>query len=115
MKSEKSMNDFADLRSILPESIQIELQKMERSEQKNGHDGKGKSVRMVLDRKGRKGKTVTLITGFQHNPQIMQEIAKLLKEHCGAGGTVRGMTIEIQGDQRAKIAEKLRKMNYLVK
>lgn len=109
------MNDFADLRSILPESIQIEIQKLEHAEKKNGHDGKGKSVRVSLDRKGRKGKTVTLVTGFQHNPQTMQEIAKILKEYCGAGGTVKGMVIEVQGDQRKKIAEKLRDLNYSVK
>jgi predicted translation initiation factor SUI1 len=115
MKTEKRMNDFADLRSILPESIQIEIQKMEHAEKKNGHDGKGKSIRVTLDKKGRKGKTVTLVTGFQHNPQTMQEIAKILKGHCGAGGTIKGMVIEIQGDQRQKIAEKLRELNYFVK
>ena len=115
MKSEKRMNDFADLRSILPEAVQEELRKMEQAEKKNGHDGKGKSLRVFIDRKGRKGKSVTVITGFQHNPQTMQEIAKILKEYCGAGGTVKGMDIEIQGEQKAKVTEKLRTLNYSVK
>ncbi|MFI5251724.1 MAG: translation initiation factor [Bacteroidota bacterium] len=109
------MNDFADLRSILPEAIQEELRKMEHQEKHNGHDGKGKIVRIRLEKKNRKGKTVTVISGFQHNPQTMEEIAKILKEYCGAGGTVKSLEIEIQGDQRKKTAEKLGAMNYIVK
>ena len=80
-----------------------------------GHDGKGKSVRLLLDKKGRKGKTVTLVTGLQHNPATIEEIARTLKQYCGSGGTVREGVIEIQGDQREKIAIRLREMNYVVK
>ncbi len=79
------------------------------------HDGKGKSVRIRLDMQGRKGKTVTLIEGLQHNPATMEEIARILKQECGAGGTVKGMTIEIQGDQRARVTRKLSEMNYVVR
>ena len=116
MKTEQRMTDFADLRSILPESVQEEIRKMElQDKKKKGHDGKGKLVHISLDSKGRKGKIVTLVTGFQHNPQTMQEIAKILKEFCGAGGTVKGSTIEIQGDQKAKISKKMKDLNYQVK
>jgi translation initiation factor 1 len=45
----------------------------------------------------------------------MAEIARILKQHCGAGGTVKEGRIEIQGDQRDRVAEKLREMNYVVK
>ena len=76
------------------------------------HNGKGKSVRVFLDTKGRKGKTVTVVAGLQHNPETMEKIARLLKQHCGAGGTVKEGTIEIQGDNRGRVAEKLRSMNY---
>lgn len=78
------------------------------------HDGKGKTVRVSLDTKGRKGKTVTLISGLQHNPATMEDIARILKQHCGAGGTVKEGNIEIQGDQRVKVTEKLRGMQYNV-
>jgi translation initiation factor 1 len=111
----KNVKEFADLRAILPEAIVKEMEKAEREQKKPGHDGKGKSVKLTLDSKGRKGKTVTVVNGLQHNPQTLEAIAKTLKEYCGAGGTVRGMTIEIQGDQRAKIKEKLTELNYLVK
>ncbi len=79
-----------------------------------GHDGRGQAVRLRLDRKGRKGKTVTLVTGLHHNPDTMKEIAHALKERCGTGGTVKGGNIELQGDQRARAREELQKMNYVV-
>lgn len=68
-----------------------------------------------MDTKGRKGKQVTLVEGLQHNPDTMEEIARILKQHCGAGGTVKDGAIEIQGDQRQRVAEKLRAMNFVVK
>ncbi|MBS4027737.1 MAG: translation initiation factor [Ignavibacteriales bacterium] len=78
-------------------------------------DGDKKSLRILLDTKGRKGKVVTIISGFQHNPNVIEEIATILKQHCGAGGTVKGRDIEIQGDQRKKVEEKLILLNFVVK
>ncbi len=78
------------------------------------HDGKGKKVRVRLDTHGRKGKIVTLVSGLVHNPDTMNDIARILKTHCGAGGTVKDRNIEIQGDQRARVSDKLREMNYVV-
>jgi translation initiation factor 1 len=78
------------------------------------HDGKGRQVRILLDRKGRKGKTVTLVTGLRHNPDTMGEIAHALKERCGTGGTVKEGNIELQGDQRERAKAELEKMNYVV-
>jgi predicted translation initiation factor SUI1 len=77
-------------------------------------DGKRKTVRVVVDRKGRRGKTVTMVIGLQHNPQTLQKIARMLKQHCGAGGTVKEGAIEIQGDNRVRVAEKLRALDYVV-
>ncbi|KAF0138743.1 MAG: translation initiation factor 1, partial [Stygiobacter sp.] len=79
------------------------------------HDGNGKNVRVFLDTKGRKGKNVTIVSGLQHNPTILEEIARALKQYCGAGGTVKEGNIEIQGDQRIKVSEKLQELNYTVK
>ena len=52
--------------------------------------------------------------GLKHNPATIEDIARILKQHCGAGGTVKEGNIEIQGDQRARIAEKLKELNYKV-
>lgn len=76
------------------------------------HNGKTARLHVSIERAGRKGKTVTIIAGFQHDPETMEEIATALKQWCGAGGTVKGMTIEIQGDQRVRVSERLRQMNY---
>ncbi|MBI3004855.1 MAG: translation initiation factor [Ignavibacteriales bacterium] len=101
---------FSGLQQLLPDSPQPT-----REVPDSTHDGKGKVVRLSLDTKGRKGKTVTLVLGLQHNPATMHEIARILKERCGTGGTVKEGTIELQGDQRTRAAEELRKMNYMVK
>lgn len=79
------------------------------------HDGKGNVVRIFLDTKGRKGKVVTIVAGLRHNPTTMEEIGRILKQYCGAGGTIKEGNIEIQGDQRGRVARKMKEMNYLVK
>ncbi|MEO0373341.1 MAG: translation initiation factor [Cyanobacteria bacterium P01_A01_bin.17] len=66
-------------------------------------------------RKGRKGKTVTVVNGFQTSAAKLTELAKKLKSQCGSGGTVKDQTIEIQGDHSQKLAESLKKLGYPVK
>jgi len=78
------------------------------------HNGRAKTVRVWLDTQGRKGKAVTIVSGLVHNPDTMQDIARVLKQYCGAGGTVKNKNIEIQGDQRKRVVEKLRDLNYTV-
>ncbi len=80
----------------------------------NQHDGKGKKVKIRVETQGRKGKTVTVVSGLMHNPDTMGEIARILKVYCGAGGTVSDREIEIQGDQRERLAKKLKDLNYSV-
>ena len=126
MKPRKTLRSLADLSELLPGSRQQspsqanhpgsgQLSSAQATiSERIPHDGKGKSVRVFLDTKGRKGKTVTVVAGLQHNPETMEKIARLLKQHCGAGGTMKEGTIEIQGDNRSRVAEKLRSMNYVV-
>ncbi len=98
-----------DLQQILPGAAQPP-----RPADPSGHDGKGKPVRLLLDTKGRKGKSVTLVTGLRHNPDTLKDLARLLKEFCGTGGTVKDGVIELQGDQRERAAVKLKSFNYRV-
>lgn len=109
----KQFRSLSDLAQLLPEHERAKA--LERPEPKKGPDGKGRSVRVTLDSSGRKGKTVTLVTGLQHDPQTIENIAKQLKQYCGAGGTVKDGVIEVQGDQMEKVKEKLRSMDYAVK
>jgi translation initiation factor 1 len=72
-------------------------------------------VRLSRQTKGRKGKGVTLITGVGLEEQGLHRLAADLKRRCGAGGTVKGDTIEIQGDHRDLLLEELTKRGYTVK
>ena len=73
------------------------------------------NLRVQASRKGRKGKTVTIISGFQVKPETLATLLKQLKSHCGAGGTAKENTIEIQGDHRQKLLEELLKLGYKAK
>lgn len=73
------------------------------------------NLRVQASRKGRKGKTVTVITGFQAKPETIASLLKQLKAQCGAGGTVKENEIEIQGDHAQKLVELLIKLGYKAK
>lgn len=72
-------------------------------------------LRVQASRKGRKGKTVSVISGFEAKPQTLTELCKKLKAQCGAGGTVKDKEIEIQGDHRQKLVQALSQLGYRVK
>ncbi len=72
-------------------------------------------LRVQATRAGRKGKTVTIITGFQNKPETLQALLKQLKAQCGCGGTVKENEIEIQGEHKQKILEILKKQGYKAK
>lgn len=68
-----------------------------------------------LDNKNRKGKAVTLITGFIGNEDDLKDLSKSLKQHCGTGGSAKDNEIIIQGDSRKKVGEYLNNKGYRVK
>lgn len=72
-------------------------------------------VRVETSRAGRKGKTVTIIRGFQASPDQLATLVKQLKSQCGTGGTVKDNQIEIQGDHRQKVVDFLLKLGYKAK
>ncbi|TAE59565.1 MAG: translation initiation factor [Nostocales cyanobacterium] len=73
------------------------------------------NVRVQATRAGRKGKTVTVITGFQSKPETLTALLKQLKAQCGSGGTLKDNEIEIQGDHKQKILDILIKLGYKAK
>jgi translation initiation factor 1 len=72
-------------------------------------------LRVQASRKGRKGKTVTVISGFQSTPETLAKLLKQLKSQCGSGGTVKDNTLEIQGDHAQKLVQLLIQMGYKAK
>jgi translation initiation factor 1 len=70
-------------------------------------------VRIFRDRSGRNGKVVTVIRGLP--AKDLAHRATELKRFCGAGGAVKDGAVEIQGDHRERIADKLRALGYAAK
>lgn len=72
-------------------------------------------VRVALDRRRRRGKVVTTVESLPGDAAAIRALAAALKEACGAGGTVKGRTIEIQGDHRAVVLALLEKQGIVAR
>ncbi len=72
-------------------------------------------VRLLRDKQGRGGKTVTLVTGLIGTPAALAALASDLKRLCGTGGTLRGDVLELQGDFRGRLQIELGRRGYTVK
>ena len=70
-------------------------------------------LKVRLDTKHRAGKAVTLIEGFAGKEEDLQELGKKLKSFCGTGGSAKDGEIIVQGDQREKVMQWLRKNGYV--
>ena len=69
-------------------------------------------LRVSMEKKGRGGKTVTLIKGFVGTEDDLKELGKLLKTKCGVGGSVKDDEIIIQGDFKQRIIDLLKTEGY---
>lgn len=69
-------------------------------------------LRVSMERAGRGGKTVTLVKGFVGSQEDMKELARILKNRCGVGGSAKDGEIVIQGDLRARVVEILKAEGY---
>lgn len=72
------------------------------------------TVRIRRETKGRKGKGVTTLSGFDLDPSGLKDLAKQLKQLCSTGGTVKNGNIEIQGDHRDKLKVALEQRGFKV-
>lgn len=76
------------------------------------HDPGQQTLRVYIDRKQRKGKEVTLVTGFDGTEEELKSLGKTLKSKCGVGGSVKDGEIIVQGNQRDQVVKLLVEMGY---
>jgi translation initiation factor 1 len=72
-------------------------------------------IRIQREVKGRKGKTVTIVSGFQINADELKNLATQLKRSCGTGGSVKDGVIIIQVDHRDTLVSELNKRGFKAK
>ena len=73
------------------------------------------SVLLSRETKGRKGAGVTLVQGLPLDGKALNALAKKLKSACGVGGSVKDGVIELQGEQRDRVAGLLEKEGFRIK
>ena len=71
-------------------------------------------LKIRLDTKHRRGKTVTLIEGFIGTINDLEQLGKTIKNYCGTGGSTKDSEIIVQGDQRDKVLQWLIKNGYRI-
>jgi len=70
-------------------------------------------INISKQKKGKKGKTITLITGLRtENEILLKELLKKIKVFCGTGGTLIDSDIQLQGDMVSKSIDFLRKEGF---
>jgi translation initiation factor 1 len=68
-----------------------------------------------MEKKGRGGKTVTVVDGLPNNAAFLKDLCAELKRACGTGGAVDAGLIELQGDLRDRVREVLANKGFVVK
>ncbi len=87
----------------------------ELEEEENTLEPGKQNLLVGIDRKGRAGKQVTLVTGFVGTEDDLAELGRTLKVKCGVGGTAKNGEIAIQGDFRDRVVGLLKDMGYRAK
>jgi translation initiation factor 1 len=72
-------------------------------------------AKLRVEKKGRGGKTVTVVYDLPRNAPFLKDLSQELKRSCGTGGTVVEDTVELQGDLRDRVREVLEKKGFVVK
>lgn len=107
----KVLNDFGGIMYSTDPSFSYEEAPITEENLTNAQQ----DLRVMLDRKNRGGKAVTLITGFRGSETQLSDLGKMLKTKCGVGGAAKDGEIMIQGDFKEKVFLLLQNEGYKVK
>lgn len=110
--------DWKDALSALKDSgdIPVDNTPAEPDEPASQTDAVQKNALHVLvEKKGRGGKTATIVEGFEGSGETLEKIARTLKRKLGTGGSARGGEILIQGDRKADVIALLKSLGYKTK
>jgi translation initiation factor 1 len=113
--AKKKLSSLSDLGGFVFSTNEQEDFSSYSEESSENIDPKDQQLEAHFSNKGRGGKTVTIVSGFQGKESDLKALAKLLKTKCGVGGSVKDGEIIIQGNYRDKIMSILQKEGYRVK
>ena len=95
-------------------SSDFEYQQASNSEQ-DTLPPKQQNLKVFLDKNGRAGKQVTIVSGFIGKTEDLESLGKTLKSKCGVGGSTKDGEVLIQGDVREKVVTVLTSLGYKAK
>ena len=104
------LSDLSDLKKLFPEAEGTYVPEPEAAQELPKQH-----LKAHFSNKGRGGKTVTVIKGFEGDTAQLKALAKTIKQHCSVGGTVKDNEIIIQGNVRDNVMEVLRNEGHYVK
>ena len=105
-------NDWKDRLNIVYSTNPDFNYQLDEEEEPATVDPKQQKLRVNIEKKGRGGKTVTVIDGIDGNDIDIADLAKTLKSRCAAGGTCKDGRIELQGDHKKKVKAVLEEMGF---
>jgi hypothetical protein len=106
------MNDWKDrLGVVYSTSVDFDYQTNE-AEEPETLAPTAQVLRVRIEKKGRGGKTATLVSGFVGTSADLADLGRTLKSKCGVGGSVKDGEILVQGDFRERVISLLRSMGY---
>lgn len=105
-------NDWKDRLNIVYSTNPDFSYQLDKEEEPTTVDPKQQKLRVSIEKKGRGGKTVTVITGFIGSEDDLKELGRTLKTKCGVGGAVKDGEILIQGEFKQRIIDLLKAEGY---
>lgn len=105
-------NDWKDRLNVVYSTNPDFHYETEAEEETDTPEKRVQKLRVKIEKKGRGGKTVTVVSGFIGREDDLKELGRMLKTKCGVGGSVKEGEILIQGEFRERIIELLKADGY---